>query len=133
MEVEMRHDEHAHLALALFAAFMAGVAMAASLNVSSFSSALNADRCPDETWSAGVQLAVASAPLALETAPQSAERTPTLTLAKQKAAPAEVCAAKCDKAYRYCYSQGSQVGKPGVAGGPLCQEQKDECLRACPA
>jgi len=59
---------------------------------------------------------------------------PQLTLVKntQKASPAEVCAAKCKKAYRYCYSRGNQIGKPYVTGGESCREQKLMCMRACP-
>jgi len=100
----MRLDKHAHLAVAVFAAFMGSAATAAPASALAFSSPLNA------------------------------ERTPMLTLAKQqkKASPAEVCAAKCDKGYRYCYSQGNQIGKPYVTGGQPCDEQKLMCMRACP-
>ena len=41
------------------------------------------------------------------------------------------CKAQCRKAYRRCYSQGNQVGKPDVSGGEPCSEQKVMCLRAC--
>lgn len=41
------------------------------------------------------------------------------------------CKAQCRKAYRRCYSQGNQIGKPYVTGGEPCSEQKVMCLRAC--
>ena len=126
-------DKHARLAVTLFAALSGSVAMATPANVFAFSSRLNADSSLDGPWSARVHLA--AGPAASGALFPSAERAaPTLTLAQQKkkASPAEVCAAKCDKGYRYCYSQGNQVGKPYVTGGQPCQEQKDMCLRACP-
>lgn len=63
---------------------------------------------------------------------QSVERPHQLTLVKQKLSDKEVCAAKCRKAYRYCYSRGNQIGKPYVTGGQPCSEQKLMCMRACP-
>ena len=127
----MRHDKRAYLAVTLFATFMGSAAVAAP--GSAFSNRLNADSSLHGPWSAGVQLAVIFGPTASVSALQSAERTPKLTLVKKKkASAAEVCAAKCDKAYQRCYSQGSKVGTPEVQGGQPCQEQKDMCLRACP-
>lgn len=41
------------------------------------------------------------------------------------------CKAQCRTAYRRCYSQGNQVGKPYVTGGEPCSEQKVMCMRAC--
>ena len=41
------------------------------------------------------------------------------------------CKAGCRKAYRRCYSQGNQIGKPYVTGGRPCSEQKLMCMRAC--
>ncbi|MGD9543966.1 MAG: hypothetical protein AB7F41_11080 [Methylocystis sp.] len=41
------------------------------------------------------------------------------------------CKAQCRKAYRRCYSQGNQIGKPYVTGGEPCSEQKVMCMRAC--
>ena len=129
----MRRDKRAYLAVTLFATFMGSAAGAAPATGSAFSNRLNADSSLDGPWSAGVQLAVIFAPTASESALQSAERTPKLTLVKKKkASAAEVCAAKCDKAYQRCYSQGNKAGTPEVQGGQPCQEQKDMCLRACP-
>jgi hypothetical protein len=127
----MRHDKRAYLAVTLLATFMGSAAVAAP--GPAFSNRLNADSSLRGPWSAGVQLAVIFGPTASEPALQSAERTPKLTLVKKKkASAAEVCAAKCDKAYRRCYSQGNKAGTPEVQGGQPCQEQKDMCLRACP-
>jgi hypothetical protein len=128
----MRLDRRTQWALTLFAAFIGSAAMATPATFSAFSSLLNADGSLNGPRSAGVQFA--AGPAAAGAAFQSAERPPLLTLAKTKkqASPAEACAAKCDKAYRYCYSQGAQAGKPDVPGGQPCQEQKDTCLRACP-
>ncbi|MFO1104283.1 MAG: hypothetical protein U1E20_15420 [Methylocystis sp.] len=41
------------------------------------------------------------------------------------------CKAQCRKAYRRCYSQGNQIGKPYVTGGEPCSEQQVMCMRAC--
>jgi len=129
----MRCDRRVYFAVTLFATFMGIAAMAAPGTGWAFSSPPNADSSLDGPWSAGVQLAVISGPAAAGSALQSAERTPNLMLAKKKkASAADVCAAKCDKAYRRCYSQGNKVGTPEVHGGEPCQEQKDMCLRACP-
>ncbi len=137
MEDEMRVDKRAHRALTLFVALIGSAAMAAPSGDFAFSSPLNADNFANGPWSAGVQLAMISGPAASGAALQPAERAPQLTLAKQqktqkKGSAAAVCAAKCDKAYRYCYSQGNQIGKPYVTGGQPCDEQKLMCMRACP-
>ena len=63
---------------------------------------------------------------------QSGRFSTNYTLAK--AAESDIlyaCKARCRKAYRRCYSQGNQIGKPYVTGGQPCSEQKLMCMRAC--
>jgi hypothetical protein len=127
----MRRDKRACAAATLLAAFMGSAAMAATANDWGF---LNADSSVNGKGPMALQLAGISVSTGPGFALPFSERPPQLTLVKntQKASPAEVCAAKCKKAYRYCYSRGNQIGKPYVTGGQPCSEQKLMCMRACP-
>jgi len=102
----MRLGKRAYAAVTALAACMGSAAMAAPANDWGF---LNAASSLNGT---GAQL--------------------TLVKNTQNASPADLCAAKCKKAYRYCYSRGNQIGKPYVTGGQPCSEQKLMCMRACP-
>ena len=119
------------LAVSVLVGFMGTAAMAAPVNGPGVSNPLNAGNSLNGPSSAGIQVAVVSGAAAAGVGLQSAERPPRLTLAKQKPSDKEICATKCRKAYRYCYSQGNQIGKPYVTGGQPCSEQKLMCMRAC--
>jgi hypothetical protein len=120
------------LAVPVLVVFMGTVAMPAPVNGSGISNPLNAEKSLKGPSLAGIQVAVVSSAAAAGFGLQSVERPPQLTLVKQKPSDKEICAAKCRKAYRYCYSQGNQIGKPYVTGGQPCSEQKLMCMRACP-
>jgi hypothetical protein len=114
---------------------MGSAVIAAPTAVGGFSDPLKAEASSSGPPPAGLRLAMISGPAAAELGVRSADRAPSLTLVKtkkKKASDKQLCAMNCDKEYRRCYSQGNQVGKPYVAGGQPCSEQKLMCMRACP-